>query len=218
MTGMFHDAKDIVQNVPDGNSRVYIRTSAGRDKIALMKLDLSTSKQEVIFERPDVDVSAFRIDFPAYTPLRVLYHHDLPGYHYFDPKLQEDLEKLLGAGPMLHNISSASADHMHLTIRPETDRSGASTYLIDRRSGNKELLAAHPLNKYEEFLSETRPIRFKAQDGLPISGYSDYTPRYGRGSTCPWFSRSMAALGGKTRGVSIEIRNFWPTGAMPFSK
>ena len=72
---------------------------------------------------------------------------------------------------MLHSISSGSLDRRRLTILTETDRAGKSTYIIDRRSGTKKLLATHPLKAHEKILSSTRPIRFTARDGLSISGY-----------------------------------------------
>lgn len=136
-----------------------------------MTLDLSTSEQEVIAERPDVDISSVFMDPITYKPLVVLYDDGLPRHHYFDRKLQEDIEQILGPEPMLYHISSGNRDHMRLTIQTETDRSGKTIYIIDRRSGTKELLEAHPLEGYEEILSPTRPIRFKARDGLSISGY-----------------------------------------------
>ena len=171
LTGEFTDTIEIVQSIPDGRSRLYMLTSAEQDKRVLMTLDLNTSKQEVVFKRPDVGISKVFMDPIAYEPLVVRYDDGLPRYHYFDRKLQEDVERILGPGPMLHDISSGSLDHMRLTVVTETDRARKTTYLIDRRSGTKELLAVHPLEGYRDILSPTRPIRFKARDGLSISGY-----------------------------------------------
>ena len=171
LKGEFTDVIVIGLYVPDGSPKVYMLTNGERDKRALVTLDLNTGAQELVFQRPDVDVSSFLLNIVAHRLLAVLYHDDLPRYHYFDRKLQEDVEKLLGPGPMLYHILSGGRDLMRLTIRTETDRAGKSTYLIDRRHGTKELLAAHPLKGYEEILSPTRPIRFEARDGLSISGY-----------------------------------------------
>ena len=171
LKGEFTDVIVIGRYVPNGSPEVYLLTNGERDKRALVTLDLKTGAQELIFQRPDVDVSSFLLNFVAHRLLAVLYHDDLPRYHYFDRKLQQDVEKLLGPGPMRYQFLSGGMDLMRLTIRTETDRAGKSTYLIDRRHGTKELLAVHPLKGHEEILSPTRPIRFEARDGLSISGY-----------------------------------------------
>ena len=171
LTGDFNEAIAWADNVPDGSSTVYARTNVRRDRHALVRLDLQTGEQEVLFEPRTVDVSRFFVDIQGYQPLRITYHEGLPRHHYFDRRLQEDLEKLLGSGPSAYTISSGSLDHRLLTVTMATDRSGVYTYLIDRPSGKKELLFASPINAYAEMLSDKRPIRFNARDGLPISGY-----------------------------------------------
>ena len=171
LVGEVTDSLEIGRYVSDERSRVYMITNGERDKRALVTLDLNTGAQELVFQRPDVDVSTVFLDLVAHRPLAVRYHDDLLRHHYFDRKLQEDVEKILGPGPMLHSISSGSLDRRRLTILTETDRAGKSTYLIDRRSRTKKLLAAYPLKAHEKILSSTRPIRFTARDGLSISGY-----------------------------------------------
>ncbi len=170
LKGEFTDVPIVGQYVPDGNLKVYMATNGERDIRALVTLDLDTGARELVFQPPGSDVSSILLD-SAQQPLAVLYHDDFPRYHYFDRKLQENVETLLGPGPMLYQFVSASRDLMRVTIRTETDRVGKSTYLIDRRYGTKELLAIHPLARYEEILSRTRPITVRARDGLSISGY-----------------------------------------------
>ena len=170
LKGEFTDVPMMGQYVPHGSSKVYMATNGERDTRALVTLDLDTGAQELVFQPPGADVSSILLD-STHRPLACLYHDDLPRYHYFDRRLQEDVETLLGPGPMLYQFMSASRDLMRLTIRTETDRAAKSIYLIDRRYGTKELLATHPLARYEEILSQTRPITVKARDGLSISGY-----------------------------------------------
>ena len=170
LKGEFTDVPIVGQYVPDENLKVYMATNGERDVRALVNVDLNTGTQELVFQPPGVDVSSILLD-SAHQPLAVVYHDDFPRYHYFDRKLEEDVETLLGPGPMLYQFVSASRDLMRVTIRAETDRVGKSTYLIDRRYGTKELLATHPLARYEEILSQTRPITVSVRDGLSISGY-----------------------------------------------
>jgi len=171
LTGESGDEVYPVQHIPDGNSTVYLLTNGARDSIAAMALNLDTSEQTVLFERPTLDVVRFWVDPSNYEPLGVVYHDGIPRRHFFDEGLKADLEEMLGPDPLFYDLSSMSADRNLLLIRAGTDRMAGSIYLADRRSGEKELLLAHPMNEYEEILSRTRPIRFEARDGLPITGY-----------------------------------------------
>ena len=171
LTGEFTDTINIVQNVPDRSSKVYTVTSGEQDKVVLLTLDLNTGEQQVILERPGRDISHVFMELIAYRPLMVEHHDGFPRYHYFDRDLQEDVERLLGPGPVLFRITSGSLDLMRLIIHAETDQSESSVYLVDRRSETKKALVRAPLKRYEEFLSPTHPIHFEARDGLSISGY-----------------------------------------------
>lgn len=157
--------------VPNHDSVFYVLTNVGHDKVVAIALDWKSGEQQILYERPDVDVTRMWVDPRYHRPVVVEYFDGLPRYHYFDAVLRKDMETILGPGPMVHEIRSASADFMRLTIRTWTDRSRVRNYLIDRRTGNKKLLSTLPLHKHEQGLSETRPIRFSARDGLPINGY-----------------------------------------------
>ena len=171
LTGKLTDRLYPAVAVRDSNSKVYTLTNAGRDKIVVAALDWKSGEQETIFERPDVDVAQLWTDPLNHRPLAVKYHDPYPHYHFFDTELQDDLETILGPGPIVYRLTSTSVDFMRLTIETQTDRLGPRTYLVDRQSEKKELLSSHPVNKHAQSLSETRPIRFSARDGLPISGY-----------------------------------------------
>jgi len=171
LTGEFLDEIHLSQFVPDGSPTVYLRTDAEQNSIVAMALDLDTSEQVVLFGRPDTDVTRLWVDAHKYAPLGLQYHDGLPRYHFFDRELQADLKDLLGADPVSYDLTSISFDRTRMTVVASTDRMAVSVYLADRHSGQKELLLAHPLNEHEEILSRTRPIRFEARDGLPITGY-----------------------------------------------
>ena len=171
LTGELLDEIHLSQLVPDGSPTVYLRTDGGQISIGAVALDLDTHEQTLLFGRPDTDIPRFWVDAYEYEPLGLQYHDGFPRYHFFDRELQADLENLLGADPVSYDLSSMSLDRTRLTVAALTDRMAGSVYLADRRSGEKELLLAHPLNEHEEILSRTRPFRFEARDGLPITGY-----------------------------------------------
>ncbi|MDE0030104.1 MAG: S9 family peptidase [Deltaproteobacteria bacterium] len=170
LTGTFRDKLVPVQNNPEDATWIRVLTNAGRDTAAVIELDVDTGEQSVVFEAPDVDVAKLWTDIRRYDALGVLYFDPLPSYHFFDQRLQQDFEDLLGSAPILHAFSNGSLDHTRLIVAVETDRQAAVTYLVDRPSGTKEILVEHRLRKYANIFSETRLVRFNARDGLAISG------------------------------------------------
>ena len=171
LNGTFRDTARYHSNLLEDNTTVHVQTNAGRDKQSIIGLDLRTGTEELIFGVADSDVSSLWIDPTTDKPLIVQYFDPLPRYHFFDPTLQKDLERLIGTAPILYSIFSASLDHMRLLLRAETARQAPSVYLVDRRSGTKELLATHPMNAFADDLSDMRPIQFVARDGLRINGF-----------------------------------------------
>ena len=171
LSGTIRDTVRYGSNIKADSTTVFVQTDAGRDKQSVTGLNLVTGMEDLIFEAPETDVSGFWIDLMAHQPLLVRYFDPLPRYHFLDPELQRDLEKLMGTGPILYNMLSGSLDHARLLLLAETDRQAPSTYLLDRKSGTRELLAAHAVNKYASDLPETRPIRFVARDGLQLNGF-----------------------------------------------
>ena len=170
LSGTFRDTAALVPNVPNDSTTVYVHTNAGRDRQSLITLDLATGREEVIFEAPDTDILTFWIDIQAYKPLLAFYLDPLPRYHFFDLEMQRDLASLMGTAPIIYNMSNGNLDHTRLILLAQTDREGVSTYLVDRSAGTRKLLAA-PAAKFADDLSETLPVRFRARDGLPLSGY-----------------------------------------------
>ena len=170
LSGTFRDTAALVPNVPNDSTTVYVHTNAGRDRQSLITLDLATGREEVIFEAPDTDILTFWIDVQAYKPLLAFYLDPLPRYHFFDLEMQRDLASLMGTAPIVYNMSNGSLDHTRLILLAHTDREGISTYLVDRSAGTRKLLAG-PAAKFADDLSETLPVRFRARDGLPLSGY-----------------------------------------------
>ncbi|MDE0343558.1 MAG: S9 family peptidase [Deltaproteobacteria bacterium] len=170
LSGTFRDKLEPIENFPDEAARIHVLTNAGRDKTAVIELDLDTGEQRVLFEAPGVDIAKVWTDIQRYEILRVLYFDPLPSYHFFDRQMRQDFERLLGEAPILHVVSSGSINHSRLIVAVETDRQGAATYLVDRRSGTKQVLTEHPLREHAGIFSKTQPVRFNARDGLALSG------------------------------------------------
>ncbi len=171
LNGTFRDVATYHANLLEDGTTLYLPTNAGRDKQSVIKLDLRTGIEELTFEAPDAEVSRVWLDSTTGNPVAVRYFDPLPRYHFYDVELREDLERVLGTGPVLFQLVNGSIDYMQLVLLVETDRQAPVTVRVDRRSGTRELLAEHRLSPYADDLSEMRPIHFVARDGLRLHGF-----------------------------------------------
>ena len=166
------DEKFWVQGHPlPGGDFIWGLSNRGRDRIALVKLDLKTGAEEVVYSHPLVDVENAWIDDLTYRPL---FATAWPGYMeqaYLDEELGRDLEVFRQDGPANIRPQSLSRDRQVMTLEVETERSGKAHYLFDRRTKTKTLLAEQPIAKHRDKLSITQPISYTARDGLRLHGY-----------------------------------------------
>jgi len=168
--GAYDDSLRTVGHSIDGKY-VWALSALERDKKALVRLDLDSGVETVVHSHPDVDVERAWIDRYTYQPLRA---QAWPGYlevKHFDADLAKDMALFQRDGPANVRIESADRAKRKMTLVVDSDRGGRAYYLLDRDSKEIELLAEPPVARYREQLSETRPIRFAARDGLSLNGY-----------------------------------------------
>lgn len=185
--GAYDDYLRVLGHSIDGRF-VWALSALGRDKQALVRLDLDSGDETLRFSHPDVDVERAWIDRDSYRPLRA---QSWPGYlevEHFDDALGRDMALFQHDGPANVRIESADRAKRKLTVIVGTDRGGRAYYLLDRDSKQIELLAEPPVARYREQLSQTRPIRFTARDGLPLRGYLTM-PNGGEGRRLPMVLR-----------------------------
>ena len=169
LSGTYMDFMATAAFVADDNPLLYMRTTSGRDAAALIALDLDTGRQVVLFEPPR-DILPFRNNHAFEKPLWVSYDDPLPRYHFLDDATRQKLDGFVKDGPNIFELTSASLDQQRFIIKTESDRQAGRTYLIDARSGSRELLSDSRLNRHIQSFSERRPIRYHARDGLLIHG------------------------------------------------
>ena len=165
------DERHFAYGHPPGDRFFFAMSSVGRDKAKLVRVDLRTGAETVLFGRNDVDLLGAWIDRETYRPLRV---HSWPGYpeeHYFDAELERDLAVFKTGGPARIRIVSSSSGNRRLVVGVRTDRQATTHYLLDRQTGKKTPLSTHPIAAYRDSLSPMVPVSFRARDGLQLNGY-----------------------------------------------
>ena len=153
----------------DEGRKAWALSNRGRDKLALVRLDLTTGSEEEWFASPDVDLDSVTLSRRTREPLLA---HFMPGYparKVFDPALDARLSALAGDKPAEVLVTSLDQTDKVLTVAVATDR-GTRNYLL-RDGQEPRFLGANRLSLIAKDLAPTAPITYAARDGLTIHGY-----------------------------------------------
>ena len=162
---------------PDLNVVFGLKKKDGR--LALYKISLDGSlHDELVFERPDVDVSGIVAIGRRQRPIGVTYVTDQPRIHYFDADLDKMHASLAHALPQTPDITIAdsSTDENELLVMGYSDQDPGIYYRFDRQA--HQIL---PLLEVREQLdgvplASVKAIDYAAQDGTRIPAYITFPP------------------------------------------
>jgi dipeptidyl aminopeptidase/acylaminoacyl peptidase len=146
-------------------------SNLGRDRKVLVKLDLATGEETVVYQDARADVGTVLEDPVTYQLLAV---RSMPGharFEAFDADFRRVLDRLAEAGPFDFRVTAWTHDRLVLTLTVTRDTEGTSSYLLDRTSGRLTRLTALPIARHAEHLAAMTPVRFAARDGLMLNGY-----------------------------------------------
>jgi len=158
----------------DGDA-VHMLSNRGRDKVALVKLNIKTAQEKVVYAHPDVDVSFAQINRRSLEPALVYTHPDFPQVTALDPSLQDVMHSFKKNGPAGIYVSSVDDAQQLLTLSVNNDRE-VKYYLYDRQSDKTSLLGKSPSHAFADSLATMKPIQIKARDGLELHGYLTIPP------------------------------------------
>ena len=172
---------------PDPQRRgFYLLSNHGRDRRALVHLDLATGQQQVLQEDPDVDIDGVWLDPRRRTPLAALSHPGHQRIHALDAEWARDLDRFFAPSqrPRSLTLLSLTGDGRRMTVRTDTDDT-RQFLLLDRHTGRTTELAQGTANAYRGQLGVTQPVRLTARDGLPLHGYLTLPPGHDRRAPGP---------------------------------
>ena len=158
---------------PD-NRFLWALSNRGRDKLALVKLDLTTGEEEVVYVDVRVDINQAYISTQTLQPLLLTLE---PGYQELkamNPSLQAALQRLQAQseGPVRVQPTSISRDEKLITATVSTQEGGQHV-LLDVRSGEVTVLGESSLSRMHVIspLPQQTPLQFQSRDGLALNGY-----------------------------------------------
>ncbi len=170
----FEETANPVRFTRDGKG-LYLATNKGDvDKIQLTLLDLDSGKTTVIDKDPldQVDFGGALFSDLTHELLLTYYVGDRVRVYPKQERFKSDYEKLrqlLPEGEI--GFSSMTADENIWLVSISRDVDPGSVYLFDRTRGRVEFLYKSRPKLLSEWLSEMRPVQYKARDGMSIYGY-----------------------------------------------
>lgn len=155
------------------NKALYGVSNIGRDKAAVVEFDPESGKEtQVLFERPDVDVSGLNYSKKRKVITTASFTTWKEERKFFDPVAEALYDTLTGKLPGYDiYIVSANKEEDTFIVRTITDRSLGAFYLYDSKSGALTKIADRNPWLKEDELAEMKPVEYAARDGLIIHGY-----------------------------------------------
>lgn len=158
-------------------SFLWALSNRGRDKLALVKLDLGNGGEQVVHADARVDVSQVVFSRRTREPLALALDPDVQEWQFLDPAFGRIAQRLLGAGPARLVVSGMSDDDTALVATVVRDGSGE--HLLYRRSDDSVTPLAELTRSRLQArspLGVSRPVQFKSRDGLDLHGYLTLPP------------------------------------------
>ncbi|MCU0926590.1 MAG: prolyl oligopeptidase family serine peptidase [Hydrogenophaga sp.] len=167
-----------VQRIDPVARRAWALSNLGRDKTALVELNLDGGEQRVLADHARVDLSQVLFDGRHGAPVGYVVEPGYPEVWYLNPAggqaAQTVVAQALGEGqlpapPVMIRRSGGSADGRRTVWRSQSDFDYAEL-LWDRQTGAVKRLNTQ-FKELAQTLSPTVPFEFKASDGRAIAGY-----------------------------------------------
>ena len=156
---------------PAGATWAWAISNRGRDRQAMVRLDLATGQETLVYQDEHADIQGLLTDDGTYKPLMAWSVPDHPRTKVFDPKIKAAFDRLAKDGPFDVRFTAWSRDKSLITLSLNRDTQGVSSILIDQRSGKITTLASPEISRHSAQLAPMRPVRFTARDGLELNGY-----------------------------------------------
>ncbi len=166
------DEQITVPDIAAGEDEVWALSNRGRDRQAVVKLNLRTGVETVMHEDPKVDVDRLWFNSETREPVLAVEWPDRQRLHAFGNGPGPDLAAMGGDGAAdVVTIQSHDNAMRWFVLGVQSRASATRTILYDAQNKERMLLTAGPWDAYRESLSPMTPVEYKARDGLTINGY-----------------------------------------------
>lgn len=170
-----------VNRIDVAANKAWVMSNVGRDKTALLEVNLVTSTEKLIGSHDAVDLSNAVFannQNGASAPVGYIAEPGLPTITYLDSQLEQDVQaavrKALAAGlikepPVIARPSVFSDNNQSMIVRAAGYFDSAEL-LVQRSSGDVARLNSFNADA-QQLLAKQEPFSFKASDGRMLHGY-----------------------------------------------
>jgi len=157
-------------------------SSIGRDKAALVRVDLDSGKQSVLAQSDQADVSDVWLDPRTRAPQAYGVEYLTSRIEPLVPAIGRDIERLTAAlGPQF-DVVSRSLDDTKWVVVVDDPQHAKSSYLYERGNGHiSKLFDSRPALDGAP-LQPMRPLTIHARDGQPLVAYLTLPPGASNGA------------------------------------
>jgi dipeptidyl aminopeptidase/acylaminoacyl peptidase len=162
--------------VQGSGNTALLQSSVGRDKSALVRVDIATGKSTVLGVSEQADVENVWVEPRTRTPQAYTVNYLKPEVTVLDSSVQKDVELLtkeLGEGYML---ASRTLDDTIWTVVTDDPQAAPATYLYERKTGRLTKLFDSRPALAKAPLVPMQSLEIKARDGLTLISYLSLPP------------------------------------------
>src|SRR5882757_1771045 len=157
--------------VEEGGNSALMLSSIGRDKAALLRVDLSSGRQTVVGESDKADVSEVWLEPRTRKPQALAVEYLTTEIAPLVPAVGHDIERLKTAlGPQFQ-VVSRTLDDTKWVVAVDDPIRVVSSYLYERSSGKVTKLFDQRPELMGEPLRPMQPLELRSRDGLPLVAY-----------------------------------------------
>lgn len=166
------DEQISIVDIAVDEERVWALSNRGRDRVAVVRLNLRTGGETVMHADPKVDVDSLWFNSETREPVLAIQWPDRQRLHAFGSGIGPDLAAIGGdGGADVVTIQSHDNAMRWFVLGVQSKGSATRTILYDAQNKERTLLTAGAWDAYRESLSPLTPVEYKARDGLSINGY-----------------------------------------------
>lgn len=169
-SGKDDDDFQVVGHPLDGHEALAL-SGRGRDRTSLVRIDLATGHEELLYEDPRVDVDYADTRYATNELLAAFACPDYWRVTYFDEELEEVMNRFTRSAGDYAERFDMSRDERLWIINTESDTEDTAWYLYDTVTKQERLLYRFEAENYQGPMAHTQPIEVTTQDGLVIHGY-----------------------------------------------
>ncbi|MEM1175681.1 MAG: S9 family peptidase [Pseudomonadota bacterium] len=153
----------------------HMLDSAGRDKAALLKVNIDTDEREIIAESDKADIAGVIVDPATNEAQAFSINYKKTEWIPIGDSITADLEKLSELGGTV-SVLAQTADNSMWTVAVDGSTQPLTYYAYDREAGSlTKLFTAQP--ELENIpLVEMHPVSITSRDGLELVSYLSLPP------------------------------------------